>query len=291
MSHPVIFNRSLLARNKARAAESFQDFDFLLANALARLTDRLLDLSRSFELVLNLGGRNGMLEQIWPRELTTPRFIHTDISEKMVGKAVGYGAKVVCDEEFLPFAHNSLDAVISCLSLHWANDLPGVLKQITQSLKPDSLFLVSILGGQTLYELREVLGAAELELRAGVSPRVSPFATLQDFAHLMQRGGLALPVADTDTVVVHYNNIFELMRDLRGMGETNILIERSLTPSTKTLFLRANQIYQERFSDGKGKLKATFEILTGTAWTPHPSQQKPLRPGSAKLSLTEALKN
>ena len=198
---------------------------------------------------------------------------------------------MVCDEEFLPFAPNSLDAVISCLSCHWANDLPGALKQITETLKPDSLFLVSILGGQTLFELREVLSAAELELKGGISPRVSPFATLQDFAHLMQRGGLALPVADTDTVVVSYDNIFELMRDLRGMGETNILIERSRIPATKAFFLRANQIYQERFVDRKGKLKATFEIFTGTAWTPHPSQQKPLRPGSAKLSLKEALNN
>lgn len=291
MSHPVIFNRKLLAKNRSRIAGSFQNFDFLLGNALGRLTDRLLDLSRSFELVLNLGARNGMLEKIWPKELKTPKFIHADISEKMIGDTVNHAARVVCDEEFLPFAPNSLDAVVSCLSCHWANDLPGVLKQITETLKPDSLFLVSILGGQTLFELREVLSAAELELKGGISPRVSPFATLQDFAHLMQRGGLALPVADTDTVVVSYDNIFELMRDLRGMGETNILIERSRIPATKAFFLRANQIYQERFVDRKGKLKATFEIFTGTAWTPHPSQQKPLRPGSAKLSLKEALNN
>ena len=138
MSHPVIFNRKLLAKNRSRIAGSFQNFDFLLENALGRLTDRLLDLSRSFELVLNLGARNGMLEKIWPKELKTPKFIHADISEKMIGDAVNHAARVVCDEEFLPFAPNSLDAVVSCLSCHWANDLPGVLKQITETLKPDS---------------------------------------------------------------------------------------------------------------------------------------------------------
>jgi len=289
MSQPLIFDRKLLRNNRDRAAKSLDNFEFLLETALHRLTDRLLDLKRSFDLVMNLGGRTGSLEKVWPVELNKPAFIHTDISQKMAFRARLLNPAIVCDEEFLPFLAESVDAVISCLSLHWANDLPGAFQQIRQTLKPDGLCLTSIWGGQTLFELREALSAAELELKHGVSPRISPFTTLQDLAHLMQRAGFALPVADTDKIIVKYDDIFQLMRDLRGMGETNIIFDRSKQPLHRSVFIRANEIYQEKFGDQSSKLPATFEILTGTGWAPHTSQQQPLKPGSGSVHLSKIL--
>ena len=289
MSQTFIFDRKLLQKHRDRAAKSFDKYDFLLENALHRLTDRLLDLKRSFDLVLNLGGRTGNLERVWPVELNKPTFIHTDISQEMAFQAKTYGPAVVCDEELLPFLRESVDAVISCLSLHWVNDLPGAFRQIRQILKPDGLCLTSILGGQTLFELRESLSAAELELKYGVSPRVSPFTTLQDMGHLMQRAGLALPVADTDKIIVKYENIFQLMSDLRGMGETNIIFDRSKYPIARSFFLRADEIYRENFADQNSKLPATFEILTGTGWAPHKSQQQPLKPGAGEVHFSKIL--
>ena len=289
MPHPVIFDRMLLKINRDRAATSSDDFDFLLESAIQRLTDRLLDFKRRFNLVLNLGGRTGLINKFWPIELPKPALIHTDISEKMAAQALSIGPAVVCDEELLPFSPESLDAVISCLSLHWVNDLPGVFRQIRQILKPDGLLLASMFGGETLFELRESLNLAEIEIKGGISPRVSPFANLQDLAHLLQRAGLALPVADTDTIVVKYDNIFELIKDLRGMGESNTIIERSRQPVGRELFVRAGELYAQKFGDRNARIPATFEILTGTGWAPHASQQTPLTPGSGKIHFSKVL--
>ena len=213
--------------------------------------------------------------------------IETDFSARMLaGRA---GLRVQVDEEALPFAPESLDLVVSTLALHWTNDLPGVLIQVRQALKPDGVFMAAIFGGATLTELRQALTAAEAELLGGAGPRVAPFADTFDAAGLLQRAGFALPVADTDRVTVRYDHPLKLIADLRAMGETNVLVERARRPQSRPELARACEIYAERFAEPDGRVTATFEILTLTGWAPHPDQQQPLRPGSAKVRLADAL--
>ncbi|MEO9789999.1 MAG: methyltransferase domain-containing protein, partial [Aurantimonas coralicida] len=198
---------------------------------------------------------------------------------------------VVGDEEMLPLAAESVDLIVSTLSLHLTNDTPGALVQLRRALKPDGLFLCALLGGGTLNELRASLFAAEAELLGGVSPRVAPFADVRDAGGLLQRAGFALPVTDQDRLTVRYDSLFELMADLRAMGMANMLVERSRRPASRRLFLRAAEIYAERFSDPDGRIRATFDVIYLSGWRPHESQQKPLKPGSARASLADALKD
>jgi SAM-dependent methyltransferase len=184
---------------------------------------------------------------------------------------------------------NSLDLITSALSLHWVNDVPGFLAQARLALRPDGLFLVSFLGGRTLQELRAVMAQAEAEIGRAPAPRVSPFADAQDGAQLLQRAGFALPVADSDVVTVRYANIFGLFRDLKAMGETAAFAGHQAPALTRTLIARAADIYARDHSDPDGRIRATFEIVTLTGWAPHASQQKPLRRGSAKMRLADAL--
>ena len=214
--------------------------------------------------------------------------IETDLSGAMLA---GRDALMVqLDEERLPFAPASLDLVVSSLALHWTNDLPGALIQIRQALRPDGLFIGAILGGATLTELRQSLLQAEAELSDGAGMRVSPFADIQDAAALLQRAGFALPVADTDRVTVRYDHPLELIRDLRAMGETNVLADPGRRPLSRAVLRRACEIYAERFAQADGRVPATFDIITLTGWAPHPDQQQPLRPGSAKMRLADALR-
>lgn len=196
---------------------------------------------------------------------------------------------LAADEEWLPFADGSFDLVLSCLSLHWVNDLPGTLTQIRRVLKPDGLFLCAILGGETLKELRQALAEAEIAEEGGLSPRVSPFADVRDLGGLLQRAGFALPVVDADAVDVAYADPMRLMADLRGMGETNAVAEQRKTVSRRATLLHALKRYHELFADGHGRVPATFQVLTMTAWTPHPSQQQPLPPGAGQVSLAQEL--
>jgi hypothetical protein len=168
--------------------------------------------------------------------------------------------------------------------------LPGVLAQIRRALRPDGLLLAAMIGGDTLSELRQSFAAAEAECEGGVSPRVAPFADLRDVGALLQRAGFALPVTDVDRVVVRYDSAFALMQDLRRMGATNVLVERRRTPSRRATLLRMAQIYGERFADADGRIRATFDVIWLSGWAPHESQQKPLRPGSAKVGLAEAVR-
>lgn len=192
--------------------------------------------------------------------------------------------------ERLPFAPESLDLVVSALALQFVNDLPGVLAQIRRALKPDGLLLAAMIGGDSLTELRQAFAAAEAECEGGVSPRVAPFADLRDVGALLQRAGFALPVTDVDRVVVRYANAFALMQDLRRMGAANMLVERRRMPSRRATMLRMAEIYAERFADADGRIRATFDIIWLSGWAPHASQQPPLKPGSAKASLAEAVK-
>ncbi len=197
---------------------------------------------------------------------------------------------IVTDPEALPFAPESLDLVVSALALQTVNDLPGVLSQIRRALRPDGLLIAGFLGAGTLSELREAFAIAESDTLGGISPRVAPFADLRDLGGLLQRAGFALPVTDVDRVVVRYGDPLALLNDLRRMGAANPLADRRRTPLLRKTLARLFEVYAERFSDPDGRLRATFEIAWISGWAPHESQQKPLRPGSAKARLADALK-
>jgi SAM-dependent methyltransferase len=198
-------------------------------------------------------------------------------------------AGAVGDEEALPLGVASIDLFASTLALQWANDLPGALIQIRTALRPDGLFLAAMTGGETLTELRQSLFAAESELRGGASPRVIPAADVRDLGALLQRAGFALPVVDRDKVIVRYDTAFDLFRDLRAMGASNALTDRDRRPVGHKLFLRAAEIYAEKFSDADGRIRATFDIISLSGWAPHESQQKPARRGSGEVSLADVL--
>jgi SAM-dependent methyltransferase len=270
---PVLFDRALLSARHARARRQ-GEATFLLDRVAEDLADRIAAVKRDFADVADIWTPGDVL-----RPEVTGRF------KSVTRIALESGSEV------LPLQPESLDLAVSALAFQFVNDLPGVLAQIRRALRPDGLLLAAFPGGETLTELRQSFAAAEAECEGGVSPRVSPFADLQDIGHLLQRAGLALPVTDVDRIVVRYDNAFALMRDLRGMGATNILVERRRTPTRRTTMLRMAQIYAERFSDPDGRIRATFDIVWLSAWAPHESQQKPLRPGSAKASLEAAVKN
>jgi SAM-dependent methyltransferase len=278
--HP--FEPRLVRARKRRAAKNFAEAAFLHARAVADLADRLEAIPRPFSNVLALGGGG-----LWSSELKTRSALAARLGQ--VVEADVAGGHVTLDPERLPFAEGSFDLIVSPLLLHWVNDLPGTLIQARRILKPDGLMLASLFGGETLRELRFALLAAESELTGGAGPRVAPFADLQDLAHLLQRAGFALPAADRDVVTVRYGEPLKLLADLRAMGETAALAERSPRNLSRRILARALEIYRRDFSDTDGRIRATFEILTATGWAPHESQQKPLKPGSAKARLADAL--
>jgi SAM-dependent methyltransferase len=267
MTAPILFDRALLARRLARA-QKLGPATFLLDRINEDMAERLAAVNRQFAEVADIWTPGG--------GLTPPglEVRHIDIA----------------GDEALPVAPGSVDLAVSALAFQFVNDLPGVLAQIRRTLKPDGLLLAALVGGDTLNELRQSFAAAEAECEGGVSPRVAPFADLRDIGSLLQRAGLALPVTDVDRVAVRYENAFALMGDLRRMGATNILLERRHAPTRRATMLRMAQIYSERFADPDGRIRATFDIVWLSAWAPHESQPKPLRPGSATASLEEAVK-
>jgi SAM-dependent methyltransferase len=289
-SPPRIFDRDLLRRRLDRAAPGYAGADFLKRRAAGDIVMRLEAIMRDFPRAVDLGARNGAFAQALAASDAAPRvglLVEADLSGRML--AGRSGMRVLADEERLPFAPASLDLIVSSLSLHWANDVIGALVQARLALKPDGLFIGALFGGATLTELRQSLTAAELELTGGAGPRVSPFADPSDAAGLLQRAGFALPVADVDRVTVRYDHPLKLMADLRRMGETSVLAERHPRPLTRRVLARAFELYLQNFADPDGRLPATFEILTLTGWSPSETQQKPLRPGSAKMRLADAL--
>jgi SAM-dependent methyltransferase len=269
---PVLFDRSLLRVRQNRALRGGMA-TFLLDRVAEDLAGRLNAVLREFSDVAD----------VW-----TPGEILAKALRQRFKSVTHIGLQQ--SDERLALKPDSLDLVVSALAFQFANDLPGVLAQIRRALRPDGLLLAAMIGGDTLTELRQSFAAAEAELEGGVSPRVAPFADLRDIGALMQRAGLALPVTDVDRVVVRYDSAFALMADLRRMGATNILVERRRTPTRRTTLLRMAQIYAGRFADADGRIRATFEVIWLSGWAPHESQQKPLRPGSAKMGLEEAVK-
>jgi SAM-dependent methyltransferase len=244
--------------------------------------------TRDFDTCLVLGGGGAIGRALKDRpgaQAKINHLIETDLSPNMA-RLSDHNA-VCLDEERLPIAPQSVDLVISCLNLHWTNDIVGALIQINHALKPDGFFAGALLGGATLTELRQSL---QKITDADPAPRrVSPFADTVDMAGLLSRAGFTLPVSDVDRVKARYGNSFVLMRDLRGMGETNALHDRPRTPGTKSLFVKTAQAYAEAFAEDDGKVPATFEIIHFAGWAPHPDQPKPKRPGSAQVSLADAL--
>ncbi len=196
---------------------------------------------------------------------------------------------VAADEEALPFRAGALDLVVSALALQFVNDLPGALVQIRRALKPDGLLLAALVGGDTLVELRQAMAEAEAEIEDGVSPRVAPFVDVRAAGALLQRAGFALPVTDVDRLTVRYASPLALMHDLRRMGATNPLVERSRRPLKRAVLRRMLEVYAERFADADGRIRATFDIVWLSGWVPHESQQQPLAPGSAQQRLADAL--
>jgi SAM-dependent methyltransferase len=285
----TVFDRTLLRARRERARPNYDAFSFLEEEIADRTADRLLDMRRTFEQAVDLGARSGGFGRRARASGRVGTLISTDLAPGWAVDRAGEGLAVAADEEALPFAEGAFDAVLSNLALHWVNDLPGTLSQIRRILKPDGLFMASILGGETLVELRDALSAAEIELTGGLSPRVSPFADVRDAGGLLQRAGFALPVVDTEMLTVTYETAFHLMRDLKGMGESNVVLERSKLPSSRALFTRMAEIYAERFALPDGRIPARFQILTLTAWAPAPTQQKALRPGAATARLSDAL--
>lgn len=286
-----VFDRKLVQRHRERAAPGFAGADFLVREGASRLADRLLDVTRSFPLALDLGCHSGVLGEMVAASPKIGALFQSDYSPAMARTARGNNHRptLCADEEFLPFGANALDLVLSNLSLHWVNDLPGALAQIRLALKPDGLLLAAMFGAETLKELRSVLLDAEVEIAGGAAPRVSPFTDVRDAGNLLTRAGFSLPVIDAEMLTVTYSDMFKLMTDLRAMGETNTVLERRRVPTRRDVFLRAAALYAERFADARGRLIASFQIITMTAWAPHASQQKPLRPGSASVRLADAL--
>ena len=265
----TIFDRRLVRKRRDRAAAGFRDHDFLVREAADRLADRLDDILRSFPLALDLGCHTGELAEAVAGRGGIETLIQCDLSPTMAAMAAGNGRPTLAaDEEWLPFAPASFDLVLSCLSLHWVNDLPGTLAQIRRILKPDGLFLAVMLGGETLVELRRCLAAAEAEIEGGLSPRVSPFAEVRDLGGLLQRAGFAQPIADCDALSVSYGDPMRLMADLRGMGETNAVAEQRKTMTRRATMMAALANYQRDHAGPDGRLPATFHLLGLTGWVP-----------------------
>ncbi|MEL6375268.1 MAG: methyltransferase domain-containing protein [Pseudomonadota bacterium] len=291
-----LFDRALLRGRRARAAgltalnaadgRAASGIDFLVHRAAEDIAERLAGIQRTFTHALALGDHHGVVTRHIKPLANVGTVFAADDTFALLRHAPA--PALVCDPEALPFAQGSLDLVASALTLHAINDLPGTLIQIARALKPDGLFMGALIGGRTLHELRTSLMRAQAEVEGGASPFVAPFADVPDLGSLLQRAGFALPVVDADRVEVAYETPLQLMRDLRGMGATNVLHARQRAPLRRETLARAAALYQHDFARGDGRVIATFEILTMTGWRPHESQQKPLRPGSARQSLAAA---
>jgi NADH dehydrogenase [ubiquinone] 1 alpha subcomplex assembly factor 5 len=286
----LVFDRAALRQRRERAARDWPSHSFLKREIAERLVERLDDVRKSFSQALDLGCHGDEVARALAGGRSTAAvgsLIRADLGYGFAQAA--HGPSLVADEEALPFAPASFDLVLSAMSLHWVNDLPGTLIQIARILRPDGLFLGALLGGSTLWQLRQALQSAESEIEGGLSARVSPFADLRDAAGLLQRAGFAMPVADGETIDVEYANALALMRDVRAMGESNAVAGRRRGLARRATLVRAAEIYDQRFAAPSGRVSASFEVLYLHGWAPHASQPKALRPGSAARRLADAL--
>jgi SAM-dependent methyltransferase len=303
---PVIIDRGLL-RARRRRALALGFSSFLVDRVAEDLADRLASVLRTFPCAVDLGTPTDAVRRVLASShkvgtIVSAGAVSADavsagavaadavVADALVEAAPGrIGLAVAADEEALPFRDGALDLVVSALSLQFVNDLPGTLLQIRRALRPDGLFVAAVLGGDTLTELRQAFVVAEAEMEDGISPRVLPFADLRDLGALLQRAGFALPVTDVDRLAVRYASPLALMHDLRRMGATNPLIDRQRRPLRRATLARMFEIYAARFADPDQRIRATFEIVYLLGWAPHESQQQPLKPGSARTRLADAL--
>lgn len=285
MAAPVVFDHGVRRRRRARARALGVE-TFLIDRAAEDLAERLSAVTRQFGVAADLftptpSGVDALRQSGKAQTILA-------VSAADLGAGVSVRA-IIAPEEMLPLREGSLDLAVSLLALQSVNDLPGLLVQIRRALRPDGLLLAALLGGDTLTELRQAFAEAEIEMDGGISPRVAPFADVRDIGGLLQRAGFALPVADVERLTVRYASPYSLLHDLRRMGATNSLTERSRTPLKRRTLARMAQLYSERFSDPDGRIRATFDVIWLSGWAPHESQQKPLRPGSARMRLADAL--
>ncbi len=286
-----LFDTRLLDLRRRRAlARATPGADFLLAAAVDDIAERLAAVKRSFGVAVDLATPTPLLARRLLADRRVGTVVRIDRLADPVLRDDPVGVlSVRADPEALPLRDASVDLIVSALALHWVDDLPGVMAQARRALRPDGLFLVVLLGGDTLHELREAMTVAEAEARGGAAPRVSPFAELRDLGGLLQRAGFALPVADQDRLTVRHADALALMRDLRAMGATNALLDRDRRPLPRNILFRAATIYAERFAGPDGRVPATFRMVSLSGWAPDASQQQPLRPGSARTRLADAL--
>lgn len=293
----TIFDRNakIIQKQRAAIAEDSSVYDYIKNEVGYRLSDRLFDIKRQFNLVVDLGCGYGHVSKHISAD-NVKELIMCDVCQDILNKAENPEpevkvSKIVVDEENLPFENDSIDLLISCLNLHWINNLPSTLLQIKNSLKNDGVFLGAMFAGDTLYELRSSLQLAGIERDGGVAPRISPFVRLRDIGALMQNAGFTMLTLDTDELIIRYPSMFELMWDLKGMGESNVVLQRPLRLNKDTMFAAA-AIYDKLYgcndnnSDTKG-IPATFQILYMIGWKPDPSQPKPLPRGSGKISIKD----
>ena len=282
-----MFDRTRIRGLRERAVVTYPKYSFLKMRVAEELRERLDDTPRRFSRALDLGCHTGAGAVALSASGKVDTVFAADLSPAMVSKtpALAFAA----DEEHLPVGDDTLDLIASLLSLHSVNDLPGALVQIRRALKPDGLFIGCLFGAGSLMELRTSLMQAEVELTGGAAQRVAPLPGLQDMAGLLQRAGLALPVADVDRVTVRYDSPFKLMEDLGGMAERAAFASKDRPPLSRRMLIRMAEIYAERFSDPDGRLRASFEIIWLSGWAPAPHQPKPLKPGSATHSLASAV--
>ena len=284
---PEIFNNHQIIRNRNRIADQFGQVDFLKQIAVERLIDRLDLMRRDFDTLIDVGAQGGYVARALRDHDKVGQVISLDPSSAFVRQASAFGKSLEMPVEALPADLAKSDAIVSLLYLHQVNDLPGLMKQMASQLHPDGLFFAVLFGGRSLQELKSCLSAAEEEIYGGISPHVAPMADIRDVGGLLGRAGLALPVADSEVLTVTYSSALRLMRELRLMGEGNSLIGRRASFTRREVFLRAASIYQERYGQEDGQIPASFELIHLTAWSPDKSQQQPLRPGSAKVSLKD----
>ncbi|MER9315147.1 methyltransferase domain-containing protein [Mesorhizobium sp. M0659] len=284
---PIIDTELWLVRKRRALAHPVAGADFLMRRAAEDLADRLGAVERKFGKAAVLFCQTPDATDVVAASGKAAEIVRVEADPAFLDGRPG----LVAPLETVPFQPESLDLVVSLLSLQAMNDIPGMLVQIRRALRPDGLFLGAFAGAGTLSELRESLLAAETELYGGASPRVIPFTDVRDAGALLQRAGLALPVADVETVTARYDTLFDLTADLRAMGETSPLTDSSRRPGARKLFTRAAELYAERFSDADGRIRASFSIVWMSGWAPDASQQKPLKPGSAKVSLKTILED
>lgn len=261
--------------------------DFLMREAVADCIDRLRVVTRTFPKGVALLGRtDGLAEAL--ADLHSVENVLRIEEEGATTGTVPVDA-MLGESGTLPLEPGSIDLVVVPWSLHYADDLPGMMIQIARALRPDGLFMATLPGGDTLQELRASLLQAESELRGGAALRVDAMTDIRDAGALLQRAGFALPVIDSDSFTVRYDTMFDLIRDLRGFGATSVRIDDASPPLTRAIATRAAAIYAENFSDDDGRIRATFQMISLSGWSPHDSQQKPLKPGSATIELRDVL--